>query len=147
MTRNPSPSSGQRDERTGLLRLAHDECVELLASNEIGRIVFVDDGQPVALPVNYAWFEDSIVFRTGTGQKLAAAALGQRVAFEIDEIDAATRAGVSVLVTGTARTVENWAERERLEQLGVQPWQRLPWRREWVRIDTDKITGRRLDLS
>lgn len=144
---NTRPNPGVHDDRSGLLRLTRNECVELLAANGIGRIVFVDGGQPLALPVNYAWFEDTVVFRTGDGQKLAAAASGQRVAFEIDEIDNETREGTSVLVKGTARTVQNWAEREQLEQLGVQPWQRLPWRRDWVRVVPDEITGRRLDLS
>ena len=141
------PMPEDRDERTGLIHLSRDECVDVLTSASIGRVVFVVDQQPLALPVNYAWFEDSIVFRTGEGQKLYAATLGQRVAFEVDRIDESARSGVSVLVKGPARAVENWAEREQLEQLGVQPWQHLPWRRRWVRIGADEITGRKLDLS
>jgi hypothetical protein len=99
------------------------------------------------LPVNFAWFEDSVVFRTGAGQKLHAATVGQKVAFEIDEIDQATHAGSSVLVKGTANEVTDWAEQEQLEQLSVRPWQRQPWRRGWVRIVPSEITGRKLDVQ
>lgn len=135
------------DERTGLMRLGVDECVAMLESASVGRIVFVDDGQPLALPVNFAWFENTVVFRTGEGQKLHAATVGQTVAFEIDAIDAATRSGTSVIVKGTAREVVDWAEQEQLEQLDVRPWQRQPWRRGWVRIEPTEITGRKLDLQ
>lgn len=146
MTIEPTPPDG-RDERTGLFNLSVEQCVEFLAASSIGRIVFVDGDQPVALPVNYAWFEDSVVFRTGEGQKLYAATLGQQVAFEVDEIDQATHAGSSVLVKGQARAVTDWAEQEQLEQLSVRPWQRQPWRRGWVRVVPSEITGRKLDVQ
>ena len=135
------------EARTGLIRLSQQECAELLASASVGRIVFVDDGQPLALPVNFAWHEDTIVFRTGEGQKLHAATVGQTVAFEVDSIDDVTHQGFSVIVKGTAREVTDWAEQEQLEQLPVRPWQRQPWRRGWVCIDPSAITGRRLDLA
>lgn len=143
---DPTPGA-ERDERTGLFKLTADQCVEVLASSSIGRIVFLDGDQPIALPVNYAWFEDSIVFRTGEGQKLSAATLGQKVAFEVDEIEPGTHEGLSVLVKGEARAVEDWAEQEQLEQLDVRPWQRQPWRRGWVRIVPSEITGRKLDVQ
>lgn len=143
---DPTPGA-ERDERTGLFKLTADQCTEVLASSSIGRIVFLDGDQPIALPVNYAWFEDSIVFRTGEGQKLSAATLGQKVAFEVDEIEPGTHEGLSVLVKGEARAVEDWAEQEQLEQLDVRPWQRQPWRRGWVRIVPSEITGRKLDVQ
>jgi len=136
-----------REERTGLIRLSQQECAGLLVTASVGRIVFVDDGQPLALPVNFAWHEDTIVFRTGEGQKLHAATVGQKVAFEVDSIDETSHQGYSVIVKGTAREVTDWAEQEQLEQLAVRPWQRQPWRRGWVRIDPAEITGRRLDLA
>lgn len=144
---NDSTPEPPRDERTGLFTLTVEECADVLATASIGRIVFMDGDQPIALPVNYAWFEDSIVFRTGEGQKLYAATLGQKVAFEVDRIDGDAHAGLSVLVKGQARAVDDWAEQEQLEQLGVRPWQRQPWRRGWVRIVPSEITGRKLDVQ
>lgn len=136
-----------REERTGLIRLSQEECVGYLESATVGRIVFVDDGQPMALPVNFAWHNGAIVFRTGDGQKLHAATVGQTVAFEVDSINEGSHDGFSVIVKGTAREVTDWAEQEQLEQLPVRPWQRQPWRRGWVCIDPSAITGRRLDLA
>lgn len=146
MTTEPTPPL-ERDDRTGLFKLSMEQCIDVLATSSIGRIVFVDGDQPMALPVNYAWFEDSVVFRTGEGQKLHAATLAQKVAFEIDEIDETTHAGSSVLVKGIAEEVTEWAEQELLEQLPVRPWQRQPWRRGWVRIVPSEITGRKLDVQ
>lgn len=146
MSTDSTPGT-ERDDRTGLFKLTVEQCAEILATSTIGRIVFLDDDQPIALPVNYAWFEDSVVFRTGEGQKLYAATLGQKVAFEVDRIDGDSHAGLSVLVKGRARAVEDWAEQEQLEQLDVRPWQRQPWRRGWIRIEPSEITGRKLDVQ
>ena len=146
MSADPT-SSPDRDERTGLFKLSTEECEEVLESTRIGRIVFVDGDQPMALPVNFGWFEGTVVFRTGEGQKLTAAALGQNVAFEVDRFDEQTNSGLSVLVKGTARAVDDWAEQEQLEQLDVRPWQRQPWRRGWVRVTPSEITGRKLDVQ
>lgn len=137
----------ERDERTGLFTMSPDQCVDALAAASVGRVVFLDGDQPIALPVNFAWHDDSVVFRTGEGQKMHAATVGQRVSFEVDDIDPATHTGLSVLVKGHARAVTDWAEQEQLEQLAVRPWQRTPWREGWVRIAADEITGRKLDVS
>ncbi len=137
-------SHAERDERTGLLTLTADECTAALDKASLGRIVFLDGDQPVALPVNYAWHENSVVFRTGEGQKLRAAMLGQRVGFEVDDIDPIKHTGVSVVVKGQANAVTDWAEQEQLEQLDVRPWQRQPWREGWVRVVPSEITGRKL---
>ena len=142
-----STSGAAPDERTGLIPLSADECNDMLQTSSVGRVVFNDGDQPVALPVNFGWFEDSVVFRTGEGQKLEAAVIGQKVAFEVDRFENDSHQGVSVLVKGVARVVDDWAELEQLEQLDVRPWQRQPWRRSWMRIDPTEITGRRLDIS
>lgn len=139
------PPRDNVDERTGLEVLELGECVALLESMPIGRVVFIDDeGQPLALPVNYRWHEDAVVFRTLAGQKLFAAVTNQRVSFEVDDWDAETRTGTSVLVKGKAEVVDQWAHREQLEQLGLSPWSEEKWRVLWIRIVAVEITGRRL---
>lgn len=133
------------DARTGMAIMDLAECVEMLESTPIGRIVFVDgEGQPIALPVNFRWHEDAVVFRTLEGQKLLAAVMNQRVSFEVDEWAHDSRVGASVLVKGRAVKVDPWADREQLEQLGLLPWGESTWRPAWVRIDPVEITGRRL---
>lgn len=61
----------------------------------------VEDGQPSVVPVNYAFSEEGIVVRTDEGAKLEAGRQ-RRVAFQVDEIDAETHLGWSVLVRGHA---------------------------------------------
>jgi nitroimidazol reductase NimA-like FMN-containing flavoprotein (pyridoxamine 5'-phosphate oxidase superfamily) len=117
-------------------------CVQLLESTPIGRIAFSTDDGLLVLPVNFKWYEDSIVFRTLEGQKLAAAAEHQQVCFEVDHWDAATRTGWSVVVQGVAREVTNWAEDARLDELGLVPWTKAEWRPIWVRIEPTMISGR-----
>jgi nitroimidazol reductase NimA-like FMN-containing flavoprotein (pyridoxamine 5'-phosphate oxidase superfamily) len=133
------------EERTGSEIMDRRECVALLEAMPIGRIVFLDDeGQPLALPVNYRWHDDSVVFRTLEGQKLVAAWHNQRVSFEVDTWDYETRSGESVIVKGKAANVELWADRELLEQIGLDPWSSGPWRTTWIRITPIEVTGRRV---
>jgi uncharacterized protein len=138
-------AGGEVDERTGSEVMDRRECVALLEATPIGRVVFVDEeGQPLALPVNYRWHDDAVVFRTLEGQKLLAALTNQRVSFEVDSWDSETRAGESVIVKGKAASVDQWADRELLEQIGLEPWSTGPWRTTWIRITPTELTGRRV---
>ncbi len=142
MAEQPTPTSAEEVESVyETERLDGPGCVALLESTPIGRVGFRVNAAPMVLPVNFAWFEDSVVFRTLEGKMLAAAA-GQDVCFEVDRWDAAKRSGSSVVATGTARLVTDWAECEQLENIGLVPWARQPWRPLWVRIDPVEITGR-----
>ena len=134
------------DDRTGMEVLGLEECLALLGSTPIGRVVFVDgEGQPLALPVNYLWYEDSVVFRTLEGQKVRAAVANQKVAFEVDRWDPETGTGISVLVKARAEVVDQWAEREQLEQLDLLPWAHEVWRTTWIRLTPVDISGRRVN--
>jgi hypothetical protein len=136
--------SARETDRIGLGVLDEATCQLLLAETPIGRVVFIaDDGQPMALPVNYLFIDGTIVFRTLEGQKLSAASIGQRVAFEVDDWDPRKRSGWSIVVKGRAEEVTQWAEAEHLEQKGLVPWAHGAWRTLWVRITPDGVTGRR----
>ncbi len=117
-------------------------CIKLIESTPIGRVGFTTGDELLVLPVNFKWYEDSIVFRTLEGQKLAAAAENQHVCFEVDRWDAATRTGWSVVIQGVAREVTNWAEDSRLDQIGLVPWSKAEWKPIWVRIEPTMISGR-----
>ncbi|MEZ5378037.1 MAG: pyridoxamine 5'-phosphate oxidase family protein [Acidimicrobiales bacterium] len=117
-------------------------CLELITSTPIGRVGFMSDGAPLVLPVNFAWHEGAVVFRTLEGVKMAAAAEGQAVCFEVDQWDAQTKTGWSVVVRGQAAEVTGWAEIEQLENIGLTPWSREKWRRLWVKIVPTEISGR-----
>ena len=139
-SKGPEPVAIDITSKMGVLDEA--TCVELLESTPIGRIGFSTDGELLVLPVNFKWYEHSVVFRTLEGHKLSAAAEHQHVCFEVDHWDAGSRTGWSVVVQGVAREVTNWAEDARLDELGLVPWAKAQWRPIWVRIEPTAISGR-----
>lgn len=144
MTSSNDPEYVAIDVASKMGVLDEASCIERLESTPIGRIGFSVDGEVLVLPVNFKWYENSVVFRTLEGHKLAAAAEQQQVCFEVDHWVADTRSGWSVVVQGAAHEVTNWAEEARLEDLGLTPWARAEWRPIWVRIEPTMISGRLL---
>jgi len=65
--------------------LTTDECLALLRRSRVGRLVYLDDVGPVAVPVNFALIDDDVVFRVSGGTKQAAMQQPS-VAFEVDHI-------------------------------------------------------------
>lgn len=127
--------------------IAPDECWELLAGAEIGRLSFgAHGGLPVIVPVNFTVDGETIVFRTGRGPKLTAASRREIVAFEADAIDVESRTGWSVVVIGQARVVTSETERRRLDALGLRPWVAGP-RDEYVVITPRNVAGRLVHAS
>jgi hypothetical protein len=82
--------------------LDRSECLRLLAGAVIGRVVNTENALPVAHPVTFALTGEEIVFRTAADGRLAAAATGAVVAFQVDDIDAERCTGWSVLGIGQA---------------------------------------------
>ena len=95
-------SPAARDEFT---RLDRGECLRLLAGVPVGRLIFTINALPVVRPMNFALADELIVLRTATGTTVARKADDMIVAFEADELDAATLSGWSVTVTGRAALV------------------------------------------
>jgi nitroimidazol reductase NimA-like FMN-containing flavoprotein (pyridoxamine 5'-phosphate oxidase superfamily) len=122
-------------------QLVDDVCWRLLARSSFGRVVFCQDGEPGALPVNSAVSDETIVFRTSVDTTLFELSHGSRVAFEADHTDHIAESGWSVLVRGTLHEVTDAAEIETLASLPVHPW--APGNRDrWMRIVPDSVTGR-----
>jgi len=123
--------------------MTHSECLELLRSSNVGRIVFTSSALPAIMPVNYVLDGDAIVFRTSAGSRLATATDGAVVAFEVDEIDEFQRTGWSVVVVGVADAVREVGAMVRMQQLNLVSW--VPGvRAHYVRIVPAQITGRLL---
>jgi nitroimidazol reductase NimA-like FMN-containing flavoprotein (pyridoxamine 5'-phosphate oxidase superfamily) len=123
-----------------LRELSPEQCQTHLAVGGVGRLVFADDRGPVALPVNYEFTEDQIVFSTDDA-KAAALASGQTVGFEIDRADESLSEGWSVLVTGRCRRIEDPAEVQRLSSLDLEAWAGGD-RHTLVAIEPGETTGR-----
>lgn len=128
----------------GLEILAVDACRDRLRHAHVARIGFLDHGEMSVLPVNIAMDDHDVVFRTGPGSKLSAAAMGSPVCVEIDGWDDLSHTGWSVLARGTASTVDDDHEIARLDQLPVRPWATPDQRTHWVRVTVNEITGRRI---
>lgn len=132
-----------RMDDSGLQVLSKGECLELLSSADIGRIVFTDRALPAVQPVNFCLADGHIVIRTNVGSKLAAATRRAVVAFEVDEFDPATRTGWSVTAVGQARAVQDEVERARLAELPLQPW--APGdRNHYIVVQIAQLSGRRI---
>ncbi|MFI7694730.1 pyridoxamine 5'-phosphate oxidase family protein [Nonomuraea sp. NPDC049655] len=130
-------------DSSGLQVLSEEECFLLLSSMPIGRIVFTDRALPAVQPVNFCLDGRSIVIRTATGSKLAAATRRAVVAFEADDFDAGRRTGWSVTAVGHAREVTEAAELARLAELPLTTW--APGDRDhYIVVEAEQISGRRI---
>ena len=131
-------------DHAGLEILSVDECHRLLAAAPVARLAFVDHGAPVILPVTITPWGGSVVFATDRGSKLEAAVMERPVALEVDEWDATAQSGWSVLVKGTAMTVDDAAELADLDSRAATAWVRPGQPKRWVRVLPNEITGRRI---
>lgn len=93
------------------MELTRAECLELLRTQDVGRVVLTLDALPVVVPVGYQLQDGGIVLRTHTDSRLVAAAVNAIVAFQVDDLDGVDGEGWSVTVTGAARPLEPTAER------------------------------------
>jgi hypothetical protein len=127
----------------GLEALEPAECLRLLGTVPVGRLVFHEAGLPAVRLVNFVVDEGSVLFRTKAGQKYAAALRGDVVAFEADEYDSERHLGWTVTAVGHAWAVTDRAELDRIAALPLRPW--APGgRSNVVRVDVETIRGRRL---
>ena len=60
-------------DHSGMAVLGMDECLDRLRSSRVGRLAFVDRGEPMIVPVNHGMDGDSVIVRTAPGSKLVAA--------------------------------------------------------------------------
>jgi nitroimidazol reductase NimA-like FMN-containing flavoprotein (pyridoxamine 5'-phosphate oxidase superfamily) len=122
--------------------LSEQQCRELLALRDVGRIAFPLGDDIEIFPINYATDGVIVVFRTSAGTKLAQAT-GSRVAFEVDEWDAASNVGWSVVLKGVAEEVAGGDPfSAALRSRPVVPL--APGERDcWIAIYPAQVSGRR----
>ena len=128
---------------SALKQLTSEECLRLMASVPLGRIIYTRQALPAVELVNFALDNGDIIIRTGRGGKLAAATRGVVVAFEADCVDPDRHVGWSVTVIGQSQEVTDPKEIGRLEKIGLRSW--APGEREhFIRISPGILNGRRL---
>ena len=132
------------DSRTGLEWLERDECLELLAGEEVGRLAVVVGDAPIIVPVNYRMDGEALVFRSDDGTKVTHGVRGQ-VAFEIDQFDRGRQAGWSVVVTGRLEEAggDGPEALDRVHRSAVYPWVGGE-KPHLLRLVPEHITGRRV---
>ena len=121
--------------------LSRSECEKLLAEHSVGRVGLSAPTGPQILPVTYAYYAKTIVFRTSPRGVLSSLERHTRVAFEIDDIDEEEQSGWSVLVMGSAERVTQEYTLTTLWKAGPVPWA-SGTRNLFIAISPDTITGR-----
>lgn len=139
----PPGGPGRNAGEPRFRRLEAGECMRLLADGGIGRVVYVSEYGPEAIPVNFTMYEGAVVIRTAEDSVLAGQ-LGRQVAFEVDALDETLHQGWSVLLHGPARRIANPAVVSRVQAV-LEPWAGEEERHLYVMIDPSRIGGRRID--
>ncbi|HET7355235.1 MAG TPA: pyridoxamine 5'-phosphate oxidase family protein [Nocardioidaceae bacterium] len=118
------------------------QCLDLLQSGLVGRAGFCSASGPRIVPVNYALFEDSIVWRTTPYSELGRFGPGNALAFEVDHIDYEHQQGWSVVALGRCEVVDEPAVLRRIRST----WDPGPWvggqRHLYLRLRWHSLTGR-----
>ena len=125
--------------------LPEAECRRLLGTHTIGRVGITSGGLPLILPVRYIYDDGVIVFRTGGGTKLRAAANGDVLAFEVDAYDTALGRGWSVMVLGRASVLTTEHEHDGLPSLDGPAANGE--RNHYIRLFCELVTGRVIESS
>jgi uncharacterized protein len=130
---------------SGLPHLTREECMTLLAGASFGRVGISVDALPAILPVTITLIDDSVVFRTVPGTKLALAAAGSILAVEVDRYEPSADGGWSVLVRGPASELTAHAQISQARAQLADSWFGPNTPEHFVRVGCDLVTGRRLD--
>ncbi len=133
------------DEGDGLVELTRPQCLALIATQDVGRLVFTSGSLPAIVPVAYVLDGDGIALRTAAGSRIARHAVDTVVAFEVDQVSRSLHSGWSVVVTGRSWREEDPAAIARLQH-DLPRW--VGGERDLVlRIGVDLVTGRRIPLA
>ncbi|MFI6318948.1 pyridoxamine 5'-phosphate oxidase family protein [Nonomuraea sp. NPDC050556] len=82
--------------------LSVSECLALLTTTRIGRLVFTEQALPAVRPLTFAFDTGAVVVRRAAWSPPVSLD-GMIVAFEVDELDPQTGSGWFVTVVGRAR--------------------------------------------
>ena len=111
-----------------------ENCLQLLATQEVGRLVLGQE-EPNVRPVNFVLHGRRIFIRIDTPL-----ARNTAVAFEVDQIDSTSRVGWSVIARGHARPID--VDLVPPPVLGrLSPWAPAS-KPAWTVIAIETITGR-----
>ncbi len=123
------------------------ECRRLLAlaakEGLTGRLGIPTQQAPIIQPVNFAYHQEQIVVRLGSGH-MADSISGAHIAFEVDHVNHKTHTAWSVLVRGLATPLEESKNRAS-SKFSPTPLVPVPGETVFV-VRLDVVTGRRFPL-
>jgi nitroimidazol reductase NimA-like FMN-containing flavoprotein (pyridoxamine 5'-phosphate oxidase superfamily) len=128
----------------GLEILDRSECLRLLRTVPVGRVVFTEGGLPAIRVVNFLVHGDTILFVTSEADEYRAAERGDVVAVEVDEVDAESHRGWTVTVVGRLSVVAPDEAAQLDGTLPLRSWAPQLHPRT-IRLRAEAISGRRLD--
>jgi hypothetical protein len=125
------------------IHLDRPESLRLLATEQVGRLIFTVNALPAVRLMNFAVADGLILLRTAADTTVARKVDDAIVAFEADDLDAATSSGWSVVVTGRATRVTDPELIARYRKVPLVPWA-LGERDQFVAITIGVVEGRRV---
>ncbi|WP_141576810.1 pyridoxamine 5'-phosphate oxidase family protein [Actinomadura sp. WMMA1423] len=128
------------DEAAGLTRA---ECMRLMGTATVGRIVFTEQALPAVAPVGFVLDGGDVVIPVPRGSRLVAATRGAIVAFQADDLDASRRTGWSVTAIGRARVVRDPGDGA---HEALRPWT-AGTDAEFIRVSCQRVTGLRVGAA
>ncbi|MER7246904.1 pyridoxamine 5'-phosphate oxidase family protein [Kribbella sp. NPDC000426] len=136
-------TTAQRFDHSRLEIVERTECLRLLSSVPLGRLVYTSGGLPAVRLVNFVIDDDTIVFSSARGDKFRAAERGDVVAFEADDVDLERHNGWTVTAIGRLSVVTDDEAGELRRVLPLHSW--LPMDDPaLVRVGVESVHGRRL---
>ena len=132
-----------RFDPSGFEILDEFECLRLLGSVPLGRLVFTLGGMPAVRLVNFAVDDDTIVFASDEGEKYRAAERGDVAAFEADDVAVERHLGWTVTAVGHLSVVPPDEATALKRTLPLHTWAPLR-KQQLIRLGTESLTGRRL---
>jgi len=126
-----------------LVGLDRGECLRLLATVPVGRLIFTVNALPTVRMMNFVLAGDMIVLRTALDASAARKAAGSVVSFEADAVDLATNSGWSVTATGWAMLVTDEQAIATYRALPLVPW--APGERDqFITVKADVVQGQQI---
>ncbi|MFD1146742.1 pyridoxamine 5'-phosphate oxidase family protein [Saccharothrix hoggarensis] len=129
-------------DSAGLQVLSREECLELLGTAAVGRLVYTDQALPVVHPVVFLLDGECVVLRVPDGSATLVAR-DTIVAFQIDDVAPDLSCGWSVMAVGHVTEAEEPARLARLRELPLAS--RGHGRGDhYLVVDLEVLTGRRI---
>ncbi|WP_422935108.1 pyridoxamine 5'-phosphate oxidase family protein [Sinomonas sp. P47F7] len=129
------------------LELDEEKCWALLGASGIGRFAFLASGRIQVFPVHYVTLRGHLYFRTSPEGTIASALPQRGVAFQVDSAKPGSQSGWSVLLAGSAGSVDEDSLVTELFGLDIgEPWAG-GIRDRFIEVIPAELTGRSVFLA